>query len=411
MSRRARAEANRAKRGQVCPRCSAGNIERTTFTVRCKTCGGFLWWQRVPHFAAPIAAFLLAAGLLCGAAPLGAQLRPVPPVTTPGPGSFPFAWGVDTAAHLPSSGIRVGLCMTAWDTGHIWCWSAAAAWVEQAGGGGGGGSVNNATGPAGVLSWMGSGTSLLTAAVAGPWPTASALAATPTSCSSGSAPRGVLANGNSTGCAAYLPVSTTYAASASAGGPAATALALNTAGVPCSAGNYPLGVDASGNATGCTAAAKVSGTGRVQLPDGSSGDPSVQFSSSTNTGFYLYSGGVFWVFGGSFGAYQASHGIGLSSSQGIRWTNGGDGANGDDSGLSRAAAGLVSVDGDSRGDGNGSIGLKTFVQKPQSAAPATCASGVEGTVYYNSGSHQLCVCNGTAWVLSPGGSPGVSTGC
>jgi hypothetical protein len=44
-----------------------------------------------------------------------------------------------------------------------------------------------------------------------------------------------------------------YAGSASEGGPATTALALNANGGNCSAGNYPLGVDASGAVETCTA--------------------------------------------------------------------------------------------------------------------------------------------------------------
>jgi hypothetical protein len=59
--------------------------------------------------------------------------------------------------------------------------------------------------------------------------TASALAATPTLCSSGSAPSGVLANGNATGCAAYLPSSTTYAGSSSVGGAATSSLTTSGA--------------------------------------------------------------------------------------------------------------------------------------------------------------------------------------
>lgn len=47
-------------------------------------------------------------------------------------------------------------------------------------------------------------------------------------------------------------VGCTFAGSASEGGPATTALALNANGGNCSAGQYPLGVDASGAVEGCT---------------------------------------------------------------------------------------------------------------------------------------------------------------
>jgi hypothetical protein len=94
-------------------------------------------------------AFLLAAGLLCGAAllpvrPVAAQFpQPVTPSTTPGPGSYPFTWGVDTQADLPGGPHRVGLCLSAWDTGRVWCWTSGLAWASPSGGGGGSGTVTS----------------------------------------------------------------------------------------------------------------------------------------------------------------------------------------------------------------------------------------------------------------------------
>lgn len=105
--------------------------------------------------------------------------------------------------------------------------------------------------------------------------TATALAALPTPCSSGYAPTGILANGNSTGCTQYIQVfgSQTanyfYAApNGSAGVPAfraivaadiptlnqnttGTAAALTSAPSLCSTGSAPTGILANGNATGC----------------------------------------------------------------------------------------------------------------------------------------------------------------
>jgi len=99
-------------------------------------------------------AFLLAGGLLCGAAVLAAQPpQPVTPSTTPGPGALPFTWGVDTSADLPPGPHRLGLCMSAWDTGVIWCWSDGGVWSAQPGGGGGGtGTVTSVT--ASAIPWL-----------------------------------------------------------------------------------------------------------------------------------------------------------------------------------------------------------------------------------------------------------------
>lgn len=68
-----------------------------------------------------------------------------------------------------------------------------------------------------------------------------------------------------------------FAGSSSEGGPATTALALAANGANCSPGNYPLGVDASGNAESCTAAN--TGSGDVVGP-----------ASATNNAFALFSG-------------------------------------------------------------------------------------------------------------------------
>ncbi len=139
----------------------------------------------------------------------------------------------------------------------------------------------------------------LTGAVTGNASTATALAANGANCSAGQFPLGVDASGASESCTALpttiagttnqitasastgaitlsiptnptLPGTTTgtfsgnltgnitgnvTGSSSSTTGNAATATALAANGTNCSAGNYPLGVDASGNAESCTAAA------------------------------------------------------------------------------------------------------------------------------------------------------------
>jgi hypothetical protein len=101
----------------------------------------------------------------------------------------------------------------------------------------------------------------VTAALSGNASTATALAANPTDCSAGQFATTIAASGNLT-CAqpAFTDISGTASSAqipnnaANTSGNAATATALAANGTNCGAGNYALGVDASGNAEGCTAA-------------------------------------------------------------------------------------------------------------------------------------------------------------
>lgn len=70
-----------------------------------------------------------------------------------------------------------------------------------------------------------------------------------------------------------------YAGSSSEGGPATTATALAANGANCSAGNYPLGVDASGNAESCTAAG--GGSGDVVGPASATDNAAAVYDSTT----------------------------------------------------------------------------------------------------------------------------------
>lgn len=95
----------------------------------------------------------------------------------------------------------------------------------------------------------------LAAAPGGAALTCTALAANGANCSAGQAPLGVDASGAAEGCWAvptnYLADSTNYAGSATQGGAATTAVALSANGANCSVGQAPLGVDASGAAEAC----------------------------------------------------------------------------------------------------------------------------------------------------------------
>lgn len=191
-----------------------------------------------------ISAFLLAAGLLCGAAlllarPVAAQPpNPVTPSTTPGPGLLPFTWGVDTEADLPVGPHRLGLCMSAWDTGQIWCWSDGGAWTAQAGGGGGGG---------------GTVTSFTLTSI--PWLTVtgstSAVVVAPTSAQTAGRVVGTCGAGTTVSLCA-LTAGMVPTLNQSTTGNAGTATQLAAAPANCSSGQGATGINAAGVAQGCT---------------------------------------------------------------------------------------------------------------------------------------------------------------
>ncbi|MGB4107786.1 MAG: hypothetical protein WBK55_08330 [Alphaproteobacteria bacterium] len=82
---------------------------------------------------------------------------------------------------------------------------------------------------------------------------ATALAADPSNCSSGQAPLGVAASGAVQSCFdVWTEAENTSAAYITAAGNAATATALAANGSNCSAGSFPLGVNASGASESCT---------------------------------------------------------------------------------------------------------------------------------------------------------------
>lgn len=122
--------------------------------------------------------------------------------------------------------------------------------------------------------------------------TAGSLAGTPSLCTTGQAPTGILANGNATGCAAIgsggvttfntragavtlltADVNAVGAITNSTSGNAATATALAATPSLCTTGQAPTGVLANGNATGC---ASIGGGGGS--PGGSTDD--VQYKTS-----------------------------------------------------------------------------------------------------------------------------------
>ena len=157
--------------------------------------------------------------------------------------------------------------------------------------------------------------------------TATALAANGANCSAGQYPLGVDASGAVESCTADGPA--TYAASASAGGPATTATALAANGANCSAGSYPLGVDASGAVESCTAAGgggiggTLSATDLAVPMNNGTGGATLQSSAATLTAL-----GRLNVYDGSTtgtpsvgGLTKTTHGLSIADSGGSTFTS------------------------------------------------------------------------------------------
>lgn len=159
----------------------------------------------------------------------------------------------------------------------------------------------------------------------------------------------------------------TYAGSASAGGPATTALALNANGVNCSAGQYPLGVDASGAAESCTAAATGTIGGTLGSTDNAicrvdgTGGSTIQGSLLTiddTTGNLTGPSGGFSIIGGTGagdsltldGSAGTAGSVSVSAAGAINLTNGTGGA-----GIYPYATGYLGV------YGNGGTGVGQII--------------------------------------------------
>jgi hypothetical protein len=177
--------------------------------------------------------------------------------------------------------------------------------------------------------------------------------------------------------------------------------------------------------------ATLDATGHLSLPAGTNGAPSFKlpnnfaiYDGGANSGVFASSGVVdeFQMDGNSFysrrqgdvnatgGSWMSSGSPAVSATQpawgftgdtttGMGWVGAGK--------WTLTSAGVETVE----GSANGAAFLISARLKPQASAPFACAAGTEGWQYHNSTSHVVCICNGTSWVMSPGGTPGVTTGC
>lgn len=218
-------------------------------------------------------------------------------------------------------------------------------------------------------------------------------------------------------------------------GKAATAATLEANGTNCGAGNYPLGVDASGNAEGCTAASGGGTPGgsntQVQFNDSGAfgGDAGLTYNKTTDAltlagllngmvvgsvdGTILgikYSGGSayyglsndlttarlradaleFSNIGNSRWARFEANLMMFGQSTAHKWYNHNDPQQGSADTIHERQAAAVHKFSDA-------IRLN-----PRSSPPVTCgAASSEGAVYTDT-SHALCYCDGTAWVVLTG---------
>jgi hypothetical protein len=334
---------------------------------------------------------VLIAVVLCVGSTLAAQ----PGRFTPGPGlSGDPHWRGPAAsvATLPGTGNRTGDVRLALATLAVLVWDGDS-WEAIAGSGGG---SSTPTGPAG-------------GALAGMYPN-------PT-------------------------LAANYATSASPGGPATSAVTATTAtlatvatslaanGTNCTPGNYPLGIDASGNSETCTALPAsgvidhgaltglldddhtqyallagrsgftVFGTG-ITVPRGNPSSLGIAFRNTSNTddgtGFYRSGNEIVLTVGTS--GYMNLGGSYMFLTRDSMQFLIGDGA---DAGIRRAGVGKTAASCGTSG------GTCTFVAKQyevtaQSTAP-TCSTP---SLYTNSAtSNTLCYCNGSTWAVVSGPGP------
>ena len=241
----------------------------------------------------------LAVALALGLAGSALAQPVIIPIITSTVASLPA--GASTGAvRIVTDGNAADDCTTGGGSTRVWCVKTGAGWVAFGDGGGSGGTASagdSATGffPAGTLEHERGGLEADVSAFAGLVRIASgSTSAVSTLAALNTALGSSIADGphtpdTDTTCL-DAGVTCLFAASASEGGAATTATALAANGTNCSAGQFPLGVDASGNVEDCTAAG--GGSGDVVGP-ASSTDNAVAIWDGT-TGELLQDSTLLW---------------------------------------------------------------------------------------------------------------------
>ncbi len=348
----------------------------------------------------------LALALVLVAATASAQIVRVPPVRT----VATLGTCTDTQPKIVAvtDGATSSDCATGGGTYDVTCYCANGAWSAAASAAGTvtSVSVSTANGVSGTVA-NATTTPALTIALG---------AITPTSVAASGDVTGANLQGTNTGDQTTIT------------GNAGTATALAANGANCDAGSYPLGVDASGAAEGCTVAGGGGGGigGSVGSTDNAipradgTGGATLQSSSATIDDSGYLTATRFQVAGSSAafrdnaGSVQldtefrsSSYSRGAvwhveypSADSEIRfaycWSNDYDWAATDDLCIKRNAVGVFEVNG-----GTTSTGAALFVRPL--ASPPSC---VEGTSYYDSSDHDWCDCVGAspAWRSRGAGS-------
>ncbi len=194
--------------------------------------------------------------------------------------------------------------------------------------------------------------------------------------------------------------------SGSTTGNAATATALAANGTNCSAGSYPLGVDASGNSESCTAAATGTITGTIttgQIPVASS---ATALTSSANLAWASAGNGALNLTGGAGGTAQLNFQRSGDSGFRTRLANStlsfgpGDGTT--DVLLNRNASAVLAL--------TGSMLFTSFWDMTETSSPGNPAASTQ-RVYADSTTHQLtCLTSSGGNCLPSGGGGGMAIG-
>jgi len=181
-------------------------------------------------------------------------------------------------------------------------------------------------------------------------------------------------------------------------------LAQDNANFFWDATNHRLGI----GTTGPSSALEIGGSGQITIPAGAVGTPSIRFSGSTNTGIYSSSGGImdFAAAGSqmlriSANGFFALGNYQISAGKTFGWGSGVAGTGGNDTGISRGAAGAVYIGTGAQGGFTGTliagkVGIGTTT--PQTTLDIN--GGMRTLASSKSAAYQLLVTDSTVYVTT-----------
>lgn len=185
--------------------------------------------------------------------------------------------------------------------------------------------------------------------------------------------------------------------------------------VPSPVGLY-CSNDSSGNAGTWVPCSSI--TAQVTAGAGSAGTPSITSSVDTTTGWHFpFAGQAEWSSGGFDQMLWSSGLMAFRNTMNLRWNSAGPGTAGNDTGISRGAAGVITIDTTANGNALGTLKVAAVlpgaIYSAAGTALPTCAAGIKGQsavvsdattptylgTYASGGAVAAAVlCNGTNWV-------------